>query len=340
MKYKKQHGCILSNTPREEVINFLKQDLVTYQQFLNLTDSLQEELVGFCMGNRGLKITYDPFFKLIFDPVKHRLRLEKFLSAIIGEPVKIKNILPNESRRLAGEASFIIMDILVELESGKLVNVEIQKIGYEFPGQRSACYSADLIMREYASVKDRMKENFNYRHMEKVITIVIIENSTKEFHQTKESYIHHFKQMSDTHLELNLLQEYIFIALDIFHEITHNIITELDAWMFFLGSDKPADIMRVIEAYPYFRELYAELVTLQSKPRELVNMFSEELAIMDRNTAQYMIDEERKRVQELERLIREKDRKLEEKDQKLKENNQEIQKLKDKVAQWETTQTV
>lgn len=105
--------------------------------------------------------------------------------------------------------------------------------------------------------------------------------------------------------------------------------------------------MRVIEAYPYFRELYAELVTLQSKPRELVNMFSEELAIMDRNTAQYMIDEERKRVQELERLIREKDRKLEEKDQKLeekdqklKENNQEIQKLKDKVAQWEAAQTV
>ncbi len=34
----------------------------------------------------------------------------------------------------------IIMDIVVELESGALANVEIQKVGYRFPGQRSACY--------------------------------------------------------------------------------------------------------------------------------------------------------------------------------------------------------
>ena len=34
----------------------------------------------------------------------------------------------------------MIMDIVGELESGALANVEIQKVGYRFPGQRSACY--------------------------------------------------------------------------------------------------------------------------------------------------------------------------------------------------------
>ncbi len=41
------------------------------------------------------------------------------------------------------------MDIVVELEDGSIANVEAQKIGYAFPGQRSACYSADLLLRQY-----------------------------------------------------------------------------------------------------------------------------------------------------------------------------------------------
>ena len=41
------------------------------------------------------------------------------------------------------------MDILAETEERELVNVEIQKIGYHFPGQRAACYMADMIMRQY-----------------------------------------------------------------------------------------------------------------------------------------------------------------------------------------------
>ena len=34
-----------------------------------------------------------------------------------------------------------MMDILVRLASGALVNVEIQRVGYLFPGARCTCYS-------------------------------------------------------------------------------------------------------------------------------------------------------------------------------------------------------
>ena len=33
----------------------------------------------------------------------------------------------------------------------------------------------------------------------------------------------------------------IYISLDIFREMEHNELTELDAWMYFLSSDNPAD---------------------------------------------------------------------------------------------------
>ena len=50
------------------------------------------------------------------------------------------------------------MDIVVELEDGSIANVEMQKIGYLFPGQRCACYSADLLLRQYKMVRGEKKK--------------------------------------------------------------------------------------------------------------------------------------------------------------------------------------
>ena len=94
----------------------------------------------------------------------------------------------------------------------------------------------------------------------------MVENSSSEFHKIPDQYIHRSSQKFDTGLELNLLQEYIFIALDIFKEITHNIDKELDAWLYFLSTDEPEDIKRVIETYPAFLELYKEIAAFQREP--------------------------------------------------------------------------
>ena len=99
------------------------------------------------------------------------------------------------------------MDFLVQLEDQSVVNVEIQRIGYVFPGQRSACYSADLLLREYRQVRRKTtKETFSYRKISNVYTIVLFEKSTSEFHQFPEQYLHRFQQKSNTGMRLNLLQ--------------------------------------------------------------------------------------------------------------------------------------
>lgn len=47
-----------------------------------------------------------------------------------------------------------------EDEDGSIANVEVQKIGYLFPGERSACYSADMLLRQYKRVRRELGKNF------------------------------------------------------------------------------------------------------------------------------------------------------------------------------------
>ena len=68
-----------------------------------------------------------------------------------------------------------------ELEDGSIANLEMQRAGYLFPGQRSACYSADLLLRQYKRVRSEKKKKFSYLDIKNVYTIVLFEKSPKEF---------------------------------------------------------------------------------------------------------------------------------------------------------------
>ena len=212
-------------------------------------------------------------------------------------------MLPGDSTRLADEQSLLIMDILVELADTSLANVEVQKIGYRFPGQRSACYSSDLLLRQYKRVKGEKKKAFSYKDIKSVYTIVFFETSIKEFHEYPQNYIHKFKQQSDTGLELELLQKYVFIPLDIFRTIYHNNVksngknsanrrwNKTEAWLTFLSTDEPEIIIELIRQYPEFKEMYEEIYVMCQNVEKVMEMFSKELIQLDRNTVQYMIDE-------------------------------------------------
>ena len=230
-------------------------------------------------------------------------RLNELLSLLLGQSVTIKRVLPGDSTRLADEQSLLIMDILVELADTSLANVEVQKIGYRFPGQRSACYSSDLLLRQYKRVKGEKKKAFSYKDIKSVYTIVFFETSIKEFHEYPQNYIHKFKQQSDTGLELELLQKYVFIPLDIFRGIYHNdgksngknsanrCWNKTEAWLTFLSTDEPEIIIELISQYPEFKEMYEEIYVMCQNVEKVMEMFSKELIQLDRNTVQYMIDE-------------------------------------------------
>ena len=59
----------------------------------------------------------------------------------------------------------------------------------------------------------------------------------------------------------------------------------------FLATDQPADICSLIEAYPYFKDLYRDVFELASDIEGVMKVFSKELQELDEGTTQYMIDE-------------------------------------------------
>ena len=288
---------------REDIKQEICENPKLLEKYREWDEEQQEEFLDYCTGVKGVKILYDAFFKEIMNPENTPERLNELLSLLLGQSVTIKRVLPGDSTRLADEQSLLIMDILVELSDTSLANVEVQKIGYRFPGQRSACYSSDLLLRQYKRVKGEKKKAFSYKDIKSVYTIVFFETSIKEFHEYPQNYIHKFKQQSDTGLELELLQKYVFIPLDIFRIIYHNNVksngkngggncwNRTEAWLTFLSTDEPEIIIELISQYPEFKEMYEEIYVMCQNVEKVMEMFSKELIQLDRNTVQYMIDE-------------------------------------------------
>lgn len=154
---------------RVEVLNEIHSRPNLSAAFYSWKKKYQEDFLDFCTGVRGVKLLYDSFFKEIINPEYTPERLEEFLSLILQQRVKLRTVLPNDSSRIADESSLLILDILVELEDGSLANLEVQKVGYKFPGQRSACYSADLLLRQYKRVRSQRKKISNTRTSKKYI---------------------------------------------------------------------------------------------------------------------------------------------------------------------------
>ena len=288
---------------REDIKQEIRENPKLLEKYREWDEEQQEEFLDYCTGVKGVKILYDAFFKEIMNPENTPERLNELLSLLLGQSVTIKRVLPGDSTRLADEQSLLIMDILVELADTSLANVEVQKIGYRFPGQRSACYSSDLLLRQYKRVKGEKKKAFSYKDIKSVYTIVFFETSIKEFHEYPQNYIHKFKQQSDTGLELELLQKYVFIPLDIFRIIyQYNVNSNVkngggicwirtEAWLTFLSTDEPEIIIELISQYPEFKEMYEEIYVMCQNVEKVMEMFSKELIQLDRNTVQYMIDE-------------------------------------------------
>ena len=66
----------------------------------------------------------------------------------------------------------------------------------------------------------------------------------------------------------------------------------------------------MIRAYPEFQEPYKEVFAFRYQQRELISMYSKALAILDANTVDYMVEQQRKEILELKEALKDKDKAL------------------------------
>lgn len=354
---KRLHDYFPMIRERDEVLQLIRNRSDLSDIFDRWEETQQKEFLDFCSGVKGVKMLYDSFAKELLNPETVPERLNELLSLLLDREVQIIQVLPNDGSRIADETSLLVMDIVVKMDDGSIANIEIQKIGYKFPGQRSACYSADLLLRQYKLIRSqKAKETFSYRDIKSVYTIVLFEKSTSEFHRFPDQYKHFFAQQSDTGLELDLLQKFLFIPLDIYRKKHHNkpITSRLDAWLMFFCSDEPEDIISLIEAYPDFKAMYEQIYYICRNIEGVMGMFSEELRILDRNTVRYMMDEMQSEIdqqkealnqvseqlslkqEQLEKVneqLSKKDEQLNEKDEQLNEKDEQLNEKDEQLSQ-------
>ena len=138
-----------------------------------------------------------------------------------------------------------------------------------------------------------------------------------------------FKDISDTGINMDLLQEYVYIPLDVFQKIVQNkgVRNKLEAWLMFFSTDEPEKMAELMEKYPEFQKMYREIYELCLNVEKVMEMFSKELQELDRNTVQYMIDEMQEEIDGLKADLQEKENVLSKKEAENNALREQIRKL-------------
>jgi len=289
---------------RDRINLEISQNPVTLDLFNSFSNEDREKIIAFLAGERTLQILSDKFFKKILDPEFVPERVESLISAIYGQKVKIIEVLPKEGIIITEGGSQVIMDIIIRLGDGSITTVEMQRLGYLFPGERSSCYVADMLMRQYERVRSQRGKDFSYKDLKNVNLIVIMEESSREFKEVSPKYIHKREVSFDSGARVKTLENITYISLDTFKEKKENeVVTPLDEWLTFFTVETPEEVLNLINRNPDFLPMYEEITEYRKSPEEVISMFSEALKIMDRNTTKYMIDELHEQIESQKQTI-------------------------------------
>ena len=128
---------------------------------------------------------------------------------------------------------------------------------------------------------------------------------------------------------MDLLQEYVYIPLDVFQKIVQNkgVRNKLEAWLMFFSTDEPEKMAELMEKYPEFQKMYREIYELCLNVEKVMEMFSKELQELDQNTVQYMIDEMQEEIDGLKADLQEKENVLSKKEAENNALREQIRKL-------------
>ena len=324
-----------------------------------------EEWIGryedFLKGRKSLPLLYDPFFKKIFNPVERRDRLSELVSCLLGQKVTVLEVFPNEDSQFLGV--MIIMDMVVMMSDGSIANIsydfQAERISCYSADLVLRQYKMITGNREIGgagSLRSSMNGSSkpSYKDMRPVHTIILFENSSSSLISEIDEalYFHVGKTKFNTGIKINLLQDFVLVSLDTFKKYRYSDIrkgrtevTEYDydrtqysekqvtekmkldrlKYLSLFVAETPEEIEQLIEIFPDLESVRLDINEYLERPKEVLNMFSEALRILDRNTAELMVDRMKDEIDELKVQAEENRAQLEEKDSQLEENRARLE---------------
>ena len=168
----------------------------------------------------------------------------------------------------------------------------------------------------------------SYKDMRPVHTIILFDNSSSSLisEVDKALYFHVGKTKFNTGIKIKLLQDYVLVSLDTFKKYRYSDIrkgrievTKYDydrtqysekqvtekmkldrlKYLSLFVAETPEEIERLIEIFPDLESVRQDINEYLERPKEVLSMFSEALRILDRNTAELMVDRMKDEMDEL-----------------------------------------
>jgi predicted transposase/invertase (TIGR01784 family) len=215
-------------------------------------------------------VRFDWAIKRLLRDKANYVVLEGFLSVLLGENVKIKQILSSQANKETADDKYNDVDILVENAKNELIIIEVQN-AKEYDYFQRILYGTSKAIAEY------IKEGKPYAQVKKVISITIAyfdlgQGADYVYHGTTTfKGIHEGDMMtlSDQQMKMykrltvsDIYPEYWIIKAGIFDE--EKVNDKLDEWIYFFKTGEVKDEFTA----PGLSEAKVKLNKLKLKPKE------------------------------------------------------------------------
>ena len=172
--------------------------------------------------------------------------LEGFLSELLKRDLKILSILESESNKADKDGKYNKVDIVVELDTGEVVLIEVQV-------NTESDYFYRMLFGTAKIVAEHLKEGDAYAHIKKVYSVNILyfdlgHGKDYVYHGTTTfTGIHHLDKLDLTEKQKELYQkeyvhqiypEYYIIKVNQFNDVAKDT---LDEWIYFLKNEEIKD---------------------------------------------------------------------------------------------------
>ena len=172
--------------------------------------------------------------------------LEGFLSELLKEDIRIKNILESEGNKETSEDKFNRVDLLVENSKGEIIIIEVQ-VEDQLDYIQRLIYGTAKVITEY------IKESVSYEKIKKVISISILyfdlgQGDDYVYHGTTRLIgIHNHEELKLSKKQQEefqkeeideLFPEYYLIKVNQFNDLAKD---RLDEWIYFLKNETIED---------------------------------------------------------------------------------------------------
>ena len=175
---------------------------------------------------KNYNLKNDVIFKAFFSRKGNEIFLIEFLESLLE--IKIKEIEIKEEvnlEKLAVEEKGGRLDLQAKLNSGVIVNIELQMRNYQNIEKRTTYYSSKVIARE-------TERGMDYNNIDEVIMINILGYDLFEF----DEYISETMIVLDKHRDFEVLKDmkWYFIELPKFRRQNPNMDKKVNQWLAFV----------------------------------------------------------------------------------------------------------